>query len=109
MDLPELHKSLETFLNHIGWVGPADAEFIRDAISDRYYLIEINPRLPAWSEFSDQQGGHLARQVVRLASNQPSLDTPPSKDMLFVRATEEIPTTGQALALFVNRGEMNHD
>ncbi|MEG3619527.1 ATP-grasp domain-containing protein [Magnetovibrio sp. PR-2] len=108
IDLPQVHDSLQTFMKAVGWSGPADAEFIRDAMSDRYYLIEINPRLPAWSGFSDLQGGHLARQIVRLASGQEAVPVESTQEMLFMRASEEIPTTGQALALFANRGELHH-
>ena len=108
IDLPQVHDSLQTFLKTIGWSGPADAEFIRDAMSDQYYLIEVNPRLPAWSGFSDLQGGHLARQIVRLASGQEMVPVKSDQEMLFMRAAEEIPTTGQSLALFANRGELHH-
>ncbi|MBL4692593.1 MAG: ATP-grasp domain-containing protein [Magnetovibrio sp.] len=108
MQLPELQKSLSAFLKHIGWVGPADAEFIRDAVSDQYYLIEINPRLPAWNGFGAMQGNDLTREIIKITSKSSIVSKSNNEEMLFLRAAEELPTYASSLALFANRGEKHN-
>lgn len=110
--LPQLIAQLGDLLSRVGWVGPADVEFIRDGVSDRMVLIEINPRFPAWIGFSEMVDINLPRQLVLSALDQAPAPGTTEKSRLpeavFMRTTEEITATATAMAAFVNRGEVSH-
>lgn len=103
---------LAEVLKKVGWSGPADVEFIRDSMTDRLVLIEINPRFPAWIGFSGLIDINLPRQLVLAAmERQPAPvagDSGLAQDVMFMRTTEEIPAAASTMAAFVNRGEVAH-
>lgn len=51
-------------IRELEWYGPIELEFIQDEITDEYYLIEVNPRFPAWIDFPAACGVNLAALVV---------------------------------------------
>ncbi|MEO6848928.1 MAG: ATP-grasp domain-containing protein [Chthoniobacterales bacterium] len=53
----------ESLLKELKWKGPLEFEFIRDKDGE-FYLIEINPRFPAWVDFPAQLGCNLAQAAV---------------------------------------------
>jgi carbamoyl-phosphate synthase large subunit len=58
------------FVQKYNWKGPFELECIVDG--DTVYLIEINPRFPAWSYFSTGVGINLPANTVRKAFDMPS-------------------------------------
>jgi carbamoyl-phosphate synthase large subunit len=103
---------LGNILKKVGWCGPADVEFIRDSMTDRLTLIEINPRFPAWIGFSGLIDINLPRQLVLAA-----MDRQPApvcgagglaQDVMFMRTAEEIPAAASTMVAFVNRGEVTY-
>lgn len=110
--LPHLITQLAELLSRVGWVGPADVEFIRDSVSDRMVLIEINPRFPAWIGFSNMVDINLPRQLVLAAIGREPVPGIAERSRrphtVFMRTTEEIKATATAMAAFVNRGEVRH-
>lgn len=110
--LTQAVADLAEILGKVGWNGPADVEFIRDSMTDRLVLIEINPRFPAWIGFSGLVDVNLPRQLVLAAmERQPapvvgigSL----AQDVVFMRTAEEIPAAASTMAAFVNRGEVGY-
>ena len=103
---------LAEILGSVGWNGPADVEFIRDSMTDRLVLIEINPRFPAWIGFSGLIDVNLPRQLVLAAMERPSAPVVGSgvlaQDVAFMRTAEEIPAAASTMAAFVNRGEVGY-
>jgi len=88
--LPEIVERAGAMLRSIGWVGPAEVEMIRDPASNRFYLIEINPRFPAWTYLTAAAGQNLPRAAVELAmgvSLRPFREVRPGQ--LFVRSVED--------------------
>lgn len=65
---PELLAVAERFVRATRWRGPFEVEVIRDG--RRYWLIEINPRFPAWVHLATAAGVNLPRAVVRLAAGE---------------------------------------
>ena len=63
---PALVALTESFMRTTKWRGPCELELIRSQRGG-YYLIEINPRFPAWVYLSAVAGVNLARAVVELA------------------------------------------
>jgi len=51
------------------WRGPLELEFIQQDSSEEFYLIEINPRFPAWVDFPSAFGHNLPALVVERLIN----------------------------------------
>jgi predicted ATP-grasp superfamily ATP-dependent carboligase len=74
---PELVRSLVPLLESLRWQGPADAEFIFDAASKRYRLIEINPRFSGAIGFAYHCGVDFSWQYCQLAHGEQVSCQPP--------------------------------
>ncbi|MDP2625302.1 MAG: ATP-grasp domain-containing protein [Candidatus Rokubacteria bacterium] len=88
--LPDVVERAGALLRSIDWVGPAELEMIRDPASNRFYLIEINPRFPAWTYLTAAAGQNLPWAAVQLAMGR---DVRPFREVrpgqLFVRSVED--------------------
>ena len=81
----------ETFVQQTRWRGGFELECIVN--NDRIVLIEINPRLPAWSYFATGVGVNLPARMVRKAFGLPVQDRPDYEaGKLFIRYTYELIT-----------------
>ncbi len=100
----DLIQATERFLEEIGWRGAFELECI--ATDDRIYLIEINPRFPAWIYFATGAGINLPARLVRAA-----LDLPVEKDAeyeagrLYIRYTYDLVTSMDTFQRIVTKGE----
>ncbi len=85
---PAMLTAAENFMETYAWKGPFELECIVDG--DTVYLIEINPRFPAWSYFSTGVGINLPANTVRKAFDLP-MDTDCGYDAgkLYIRYTYE--------------------
>lgn len=94
----------ERFVREFRWRGPFELECIVQG--DRVYLIEVNPRFPAWVYFSTGVGLNLPARLARRCLGRP---VPPAPDYaagkLFVRYTYEVVTDLAAFQKAVTRGE----
>ena len=103
---------LAKILRKVAWVGPADVEFIRDSLTEKLQLIEINPRFPAWIGFAGLLDVNLPRQLVLAAMERSPAAGHSGKqsdqNVVFMRTVEEIPASAFTMAAFVNRGETGH-
>ncbi len=111
--MPLVLAQLAELMAKAGWNGPADVDLIRDSISDRMSLIEINPRLPGWIGYAEMIDVNLPRQLLLAALDRPPL-APATEQKLyqglvFMRTTEEIPASASTMATFINRGEVRYD
>jgi len=92
------------FIEEFKWRGPFEMECIISG--DKVYLIEINPRFPAWSYFATGVGVNLASRLVRRCVGLP---LPEAQDYeagkLFVRYTYELVTDMKSFQNAVTRGE----
>ncbi len=62
--LIELSKNI---MSKIKWKGGAELEFMKEEKSNKYYLLEMNPRFPAWVYLSVAAGQNLPYSLVQLA------------------------------------------
>ncbi|MDO8788108.1 MAG: ATP-grasp domain-containing protein [Sulfuritalea sp.] len=108
--LSQAVADLGDMMKKVGWVGPADVEFIRDSMTDRLELIEINPRFPAWVGFCGLIDVNLPRQAVLAAMARNPVPVGGTEDLaegvIFMRTAEEIPAAASTMAALVNRGEI---
>lgn len=57
-------------INKMKWKSGLELEFIKSSNTNEYYLLEINPRFPAWSYLSTKAGQNLPYTLVKLAMNE---------------------------------------
>ncbi|MCB1735986.1 MAG: ATP-grasp domain-containing protein [Gammaproteobacteria bacterium] len=108
VDAPKLCAAIAERLERIGWVGPFEAEFRRDRIDDRFYLIEINPRLPAWISYAADTGLNLPALVLATMFDESFHTKPVRTAPVFVRATWDRPVTLTDIAALGHRGSLDH-
>ena len=67
VDDPFLIKLSEKLMEILKWKSGAEIEFIKEKESNEYYLVEINPRFPAWVYLPVAAGQNLPAALVDLA------------------------------------------
>ncbi len=103
---PALIRLTKSFMRTTRWRGPCEIELIRSQRGG-YYLIEVNPRFPAWVYLSATAGVNLARATVELALGQPVsplLDYEAGK--MFVRISIDQPASIEDFQRVVTTGEL---
>jgi diaminopimelate decarboxylase len=90
--VPEVGLALENVLADLGWTGGGEIEMLR-SFDGELWLLECNPRFPAW-----QHGGTLAGLNLPGALVSAALDREPlparARSAQFVRVVVEIPLRG---------------
>lgn len=89
-----LPKSLETRLRRalktLGWSGGGELECVQDSLG-RLFLIEVNPRFPAWIYGSTMAGLNLPARLMSAVSGVPAREPAiPLRPKLFTRAITEL-------------------
>lgn len=87
----KLIQIAQDFVAHTKWKGPFELECIVNM--NQIFLIEINPRFPAWVYFATEIGVNLPQMVVDIMQGrdvQPQLEYPQNK--MYVRYTGEFVT-----------------
>ncbi len=100
----QMLAAAERFVQTYRWKGGFELECI--VSGDTVYLIEINPRLPAWSYFATGVGVNLPANMLRKALGKPVPDTfnyPTGK--LFIRYTYELITDMTPFQNITMKGE----
>ena len=94
----------ERFVKECNWRGPFELECI--AAADKIYLIEINPRFPAWAYLSTGVGLNLPARLLRRAMGMsvPSADEYEA-GKLFIRYTCDLVTDMAEFQKVMTRGE----
>lgn len=86
---PGMLAAAERFIAHSRWQGPFELECIVDG--ERNYLIEINPRFPAWVNCSTGVGINLPARLVRHLLDLPNdTSTAYPAGKLFIRYTDDL-------------------
>lgn len=87
----KLMKIAQDFVKQTSWKGPFELECM--ANMQQVYMIEINPRFPAWVYFATEIGVNLPQMVVDIMQGkdvEPQLSYPENK--MYVRYTGEFVT-----------------
>ncbi|NUT48510.1 MAG: hypothetical protein HOV94_14555, partial [Saccharothrix sp.] len=81
--------ALAAFARRARWTGGGEVEMVRDATGERY-LMEVNPRFPAWVHGATLAGVNLPARLVAAATGVP-LAVPEQVDARdFVRVVHEV-------------------
>lgn len=92
----ELQPLLQNLLSATSWTGGCELEFVRETESGRLYLIDWNPRFPAWIHGATLAGNNLPAALVSQAldtldAHLERLDKDRGISGEFVRVVYEIP------------------
>jgi carbamoyl-phosphate synthase large subunit len=102
---PRLEQTAERFAQRMKWRGPFELECIDDPRTGRLYLIEINPRFPAWSYFATGVGVNLPARMIRRALGLPIGERPDYQaGQFFMRYTSEIVTDLERFRTVMTQG-----
>jgi carbamoyl-phosphate synthase large subunit len=66
----ELNTIADKIVKATKWTGPFELEFIYENKKRRYYLFEINPRLPSWIHLATMSGQNMPEAIVKLSLGQ---------------------------------------
>lgn len=88
------NPGLDTFAREVikalNWRGPCELELIKGK-DNKFYLLEINPRFPAWVRLAEGAGQNLPAATVLLALGKEIPPMPEYKaGTLFIRHAEDI-------------------
>jgi len=103
---PAMLRATDRFMEKYRWRGPMELECIVDG--DAVYLVEINPRFPAWTYLSAGVGVNLPARMVRRALGIPEPDGDRAEyeaGRLFVRYTYELVTDMDRFQQMITTGE----
>jgi len=97
-------NAASNFVKEYKWKGPFELECIVD--KEKVYLIEINPRFPAWSYFATGCGINLPANMVKKAFGLPfEIDQVYDAGKLYVRYTYETITDMSTFQNVITKGE----
>ncbi|MCC7429663.1 ATP-grasp domain-containing protein [bacterium] len=103
----ELLELSDKILERIHWNGPCELEFLKNEKNGKYYLIEINPRFPAWIYLSAGAGTNLPYTAVRIISGEHVEPLAPCKSgVIFVRHATDMICPLDYLESLTTKGEL---
>jgi diaminopimelate decarboxylase len=85
----DVREVLSNIIRRINWNGGAELEMVRDA-NDELWLLEWNPRYPAWIHGGTITGRNVPAALIERASGVPA-QTPLVEGEEFTRVVLEIP------------------
>lgn len=105
---PRLLEIAEKFCRTTKWRGPCEVEVLKTR-DEKYYLIEINPRFPAWTYLCAGAGLNLPFAVVQLAMGIDPTPLPEYKvGTMFVRISLEQIVRIEILDEIISKGEIHY-
>ncbi len=87
---PREASMLERFVELTRWTGGAELEVVVEAGTDEEYLIDLNPRFPAWVHGATLAGINLPAALVSRRLDR-ALPTPVCESSSFTRIVIEVP------------------
>ncbi len=86
---PAFEEPLRRMVRELNWTGGGELEMVRDA-SGELWLLEMNPRFPAWVHGATIAGHNLPALLVQAAAGVPARNATPQATE-FTRVVLEVP------------------
>ncbi len=103
---PGLDRYAADLMRNLRWRGACELELIK-GLDNVFYLIEINPRFPAWVRLAEGAGQNQPAALVMLALGMAIDALPPYKPgTLFIRHAEDIISDIQVMGEISARAEL---
>ncbi len=97
-------------IEKLEWKGGAEFEFIKDAETGKFYLLEINPRFPAWVYLAVGAGQNLPYANVQLAlGNEVETFEKYEVGKIFIRYSWDLITDIKQFENITVKGELFHE
>jgi carbamoyl-phosphate synthase large subunit len=109
VDDPELTNLSRRLVEKLQWNGPLELEFIQDENTQKYDLLEINPRFPAWIDFPSSIGYNLPAQLVGRMADEVELELLPTQcpiGLFFLRHSIDVAGRIEDLGQLTIHGEI---
>lgn len=105
---PRLREITEKFCCTTKWRGPCEVEVLKTR-DEKYYLLEINPRFPAWTYLCAGAGLNLPFAVAQLAMGINPILVPEYKvGTMFVRISLEQIVSMETFEEIISKGEIHY-
>jgi carbamoyl-phosphate synthase large subunit len=102
----KLYEFSEKMVKAINWTGPLEVEVLQDK-NGRYYLIEINPRFPAWIYLSHGIDRNVPIALIQHIQGMPKKELqPPATGHLYIRYAQETVMSLQQFESMTMYGEI---
>lgn len=86
----DLHAISKKLVHELQWKGPLEIEVLRNQKGETY-LIEINPRFPAWVYLSHGVGRNLPIALLKLLADEKDFQfAPPKAGISFLRHAQDL-------------------
>ncbi|MCB1045802.1 MAG: ATP-grasp domain-containing protein [Calditrichaeota bacterium] len=87
---PRLEELSRQMIHALRWRGPCELEILCHETNDQLYLIEINPRFPAWCYLCAGAGVNLPAAQAAMASGASTVDLPqPRSGVVYTRMASD--------------------
>ena len=100
-------NAARAFIEVYKWKGAFELECIVNLEKNKIYLIEINPRFPAWSYFSTGVGVNIAANIVRKAFDLPIEVNDYEAGKLYIRYTDDFVVDMNKFQEIIMKGEVS--
>ncbi len=102
-----LNEYAEKVVKVLNWRGPCELEIMKNN-EDEFFLIEINPRFPAWVRLAEGAGQNLPAMLVQLIMGE-SIDYVKEYKVgtMFIRHAEDIITSIETMGIVSTQSELH--
>lgn len=109
IDDPVLMDLSKKIFECLKWKSGSELEFVKDNETNEYYLLEINPRFPAWVYLSVAAGQNLPFALLKLASGR-KVETFDKYETgkIFIRYSWDLITDIKKFEEITVNGEISH-
>ena len=109
IDDPEMNTFVKDVIAKLQWRGPCELEIMKSSADGKYYLLEINPRFPAWCYLAVGAGQNLPWATVRLAMGEPTDPLSPCQvGVMFLRHSVDMVYPLSLYQEMTTAGELHH-
>ncbi len=107
LDDENLLNLSKEIINKLKWKSGLELEFVKEKKSEEFYLLEINPRLPAWVYLAVAAGQNLPFMLTELANNK-KIEPYNSYEVgkIFIRYSWDLITDIKQFEKFTINGEL---
>ncbi|MCX6179478.1 MAG: ATP-grasp domain-containing protein, partial [Chlorobiales bacterium] len=104
-----LNQLTDTIVSSLSWPGALEVEAIKSKKDGKFYLIEINPRFPAWIYLAKAAGMNLPYLYLQLALGRPVTETLDYRSgVVFTNHTTNLITDLDQISTLFTDGEINY-
>jgi carbamoyl-phosphate synthase large subunit len=104
-----LNALTERIVTALAWSGPMEVEAIKSKKDGTFYLIEINPRFPAWIYLATAAGINLPHIYLQLALGEKITEQKGYRSgVVFTNYTTNLITDLDRISTLFTNGEVNY-